>query len=277
MPVAEINDVALVYDDFPAGGGLQSGAGDVPIVLLHAGICDRRMWDGCLGPLTAHRRVIRYDLRSFGQSTMPLTDYSHANDLLGLLDWLNVSESVLVGVSMGGRIAIDFTLQHPDRVAALVAVASAVGGYNQWSQEMEDADAAIDQAIEAGDLETANELELRLWVDGPQRSPADVDPVFRATARDLNAGVLARAEERDRGTGIWLEPPALIRLADIRVPTLVVLGDADVEDVLTIGEQLTKGIPGARKAVMTDVAHLPPLERPELFAQLLLDFLPTTR
>jgi pimeloyl-ACP methyl ester carboxylesterase len=277
MPVAEINDVALAYDDFQAGAEVETGAGDVPIVLLHAGICDRRMWDGCLEPLTAHHRVIRYDLRSFGQSTMPPTDYSHANDLLGLLDWLNVGQSVLVGVSMGGRIAIDFTLEHPERVAALVPVASAVGGYQQWSQEMEDADAAIDEAIKAGDLETANELELRLWVDGPQRSPTDVDPGFRAMARDLNAGVLARAEERDQGTGTWLDPPALTRLGDIRVPTLVVLGDADVEDVLTIGEQLTKDIPGSRKAVMTDVAHLPPLERPDLFAQLLLDFLPTIR
>lgn len=269
MPFAQINDASLAYDELGAHG--------FPIVLLHAGIADRRMWDGCMEPLAARHRVVRYDLRGFGESSMPPGAYSHVSDLLGLLDALRVERAALVGVSMGGRIVIDFTLEHPERVAALVPVASAMSGYQDWSQEMEDGDAAIAQAIEAGDLETANELELRFWVDGPHRSPADVDPAVRATARELNAGVLGRAGEQERGDETSVDPPAVTRLAEIRVPTLVVVGDADVQDLLVIAEQLSRLIPGARKAVMPDVAHLPPLERPELFAQLVLDFLEAQR
>jgi len=269
VPGAEINDATLAYDELGSGGA--------PVVLLHAGITDRRMWDGCVEGLAARHRVVRYDLRGFGESTMPPGRYSHAADLLGLLDWLSIQRAALIGVSMSGGVAIDLTLEHPERVAALIPVASAVGGYQQWSQDMEDADAAIDEAIRVGDLDVANELEMRLWIDGPRRSPADVDPEFRARARALNAGVLARVGEQEPTEQARLDPPAISRLGEIRVPTLVVVGDADVEDVLVIGEQLTQRIPGARKAVLPDVAHLPPMEQPELFTRLALDFLDAAR
>ncbi len=170
---------------------------------------------------------------------------------------------------MAGSIAIDFTLDSPAMVNALILVAPGVNGYDSDSVQSEEEKAMfqeIEAAFESDDLERAIELETRAWVDGPQRTPEQVDPQVRKRAYNMNLQNNRRAVGIEWPATQKLAPPAFGRLSEIRVPTLLVIGDGDVRET---------SIPGARKAVMHGVAHLPNMERPAEFNQLVLDFLKT--
>src|SRR5262245_44237274 len=232
----EVNGALFHYDS--AGSGQ-------PLVLLHAGICDRRMWDGQLAALAEHFRVVRYDLRGFGHTHVPPGDYSHGADLEGVLAALGIERAHLLGCSKGGGCALDFALRHPERVSSLVLVCSAPSGYRpdppvppspQWPE--------VVAAFDAGDLERCAELEVQVWVDGPRRAPGEVDPALRARVREMDLLVL-RNEVAAQGQEQKTEPPAAGRLAEVRAPTLVIIGDLDAPISLSSGEALSAGIPGA--------------------------------
>lgn len=246
-----------------------------PLVLLHAGIADSRMWDEQFAPFAEHYRVVRYDYRGFGKSTMPAGPYSMHEDLFGLLGALGIERAYLVGVSMGGSLAIDFALEHADMVAALVLVACGPRGYPAPEEPSAvDAHFAEIQAAEAaGDLDRANELELHLWVDGLGRTPDKVNPALRQQVRDMNGQVFRRAPELKLGQPQRLEPPAAGRLGDIQVPTLVISGADDLAYLHETGAALAATIPGARRVVMADTAHVPNMEHPAEFNRLVLEFL----
>ena len=258
---AEVHGARLYYE--VAGEGH-------PLVLIHAGIADSRMCDDQFGAFAQHYRVIRYDVRGFGHSAMPAGPFSHHADLLGLLKFLGVDRTYLVGVSIGGAISIDFTLAYPAMVDVLVPVASGVSG-NKRSDAIVQAWAEIDAAAEAGDLARAVELELRMWVDGPLRSPDQVDPAIRERVREMNAHNFTLPT--DQGTLQPLDPPAISRLEEIRVPTLIIVGDQDRPEILATADLLAAGIADAQTVVMRGVAHVPNMERPQEFNQIVLDFL----
>ena len=259
-----VNGADLHYDE--------AGAGH-PLVLLHAGICDRRMWDQQMPDLAEHFRVIRYDMRGFGQTPVPPGPYSHLADLEGLLSALGIARAHLLGCSKGGSHALDFALAHPERVGGLVLVTSAPSGYRppqpvpdspQWP--------SVVAAFDAGDLELAAELEVQVWVDGQGRTPDQVDPAIRARVREMDLLVL-RHEVTSKGQEQKTEPPAAARLAEVRSPTLVIIGDLDAPITLSSGEALAAGIPGARRVVIEGTAHLPNMEQRALFNRVVLDFL----
>jgi len=264
--VARVNGTDIHYD--LAGDGF-------PLVLLHAGICDRRMWDEQMPALAEHFRVLRYDQRGYGQTRIPLGPFSHQADLEGLLAALGVERAHLLGCSRGGSLALDFALAHPERMAGLVLVCSSASGYQPAQPVPQSAQVpALIAAFEAGDLARAAELEVQVWVDGPQRTPDQVDAAVRARvyAMDLQA---MRIEVASQGQEHELkpEPPATGRLGEVRGPTLVIIGDQDAPISLSSGEALAAGIPGAQRVVMAGTAHLPNMEQPERFNQIVLDFL----
>jgi 3-oxoadipate enol-lactonase len=240
----------------------------VPLLLVHAGIADRTMWDGVVGRLEG-RPWIRYDLRGFGDSALPDGAYVGYLDLLGVLDALGVERAAVCGISFGGGLSIDAAIAAPDRVAALVAVDTSPFGRERdpgLTAQMQEADAMG----EAGDIDGAVELELRIWVDGPQRGPDELDPALRERARAMNR----RAWDAGMGGDVdVLEPYAAGRLAEITAPTLVIVGALDQPSTHESCRQLAEEIPNARLAVMPGAAHLPPLEQPEAFARLVVDFL----
>jgi 3-oxoadipate enol-lactonase len=258
---AEVHGARLYYEMMGDGH---------PLVLVHAGIADSRMWDDQFAVFAKRYRVIRYDIRGFGKSIMPPGSSSTSRDLHGLLQAIGVAKAYLVGLSIGGGIAIDFTLQYPAMVSALVLVASGLGGM-QPSVAMQRADADVDAARERGGIDAAVEAENRLWVDGPKRRPDQVDSSVRARVAEMN-GALYRLPEVDAPRE-RLDPPAIGRLGEIQVPTLVIVGDGDVPDVIATADVLAHGIAGARKAVLPDVAHMVNMERPVEFNQIMLDFL----
>ena len=198
------------------------------------------------------------------------------DDLAALLDHLGIERTALVGNSFGGRIALEFGLEHPGRTTALVLVASALSGH-EFSAEMDAFDEAEDALLDAGKLEEAVELNLRTWLDGPGRNAAPVPTESRELVADgqrraFETMLAAYEGSPPPGPVRWADPPAATRLGEVTAPTLVVAGAHDVADFRAIAERLADGIPGARLAVL-ETAHLPGLERPDELNRLLLDFL----
>jgi 2-hydroxy-6-oxonona-2,4-dienedioate hydrolase len=242
-----------------------------PLVLVHAGIADSRMWDAQIEAFAQHYRVIRYDMRGFGKTAMVEGPYSHHEDLRGLLDSLDVRRAHLLGCSMGGATVLDFALRFPERVGALVLVGAAVSGFEadvgrpkQWDE--------LVAADEAGDLERISELEVQIWVDGPGRQPEDVPAAVRDLVREMNL-IALRNEAAGLGEELPPEPPAMDRLVEIQAPSLVIVGDSDQPRITAAADLLERELPNVQKVVMPGVAHLPNMERPQEFNRIVLDFL----
>jgi len=262
--LVEVSGAPLSYD--VAGSG-------PPLVLLHEGIADRRMYDDQFDAFARRHRVVRYDLHGFGQSGTPDRPYAHHEALRALLSHLGITRAALLGMSMGGSIAIDFTLAYPSMVDALLLMATSIGGYTTSEAANNTFGAPIDAAFEAGDTTRAVELLLRVWVDGTKRDPDDVAPGVRARVREM----MAQAVTRPRGAAQPLDPPTLGRLAEVSAPTLIIVGDGDIPDVLYQADLLEDGIAGAQKVVLPRVAHVLNMECPTEVNRLVLDFLSARR
>ena len=260
------------FADFNGGKLYYEVAGQGrPLVLIHGGLVNNGLWDKQFYAFTEQHRVIRYDVRGYGQSDGPTAPFSHHDDLRRLLDSLNVERAAVLGLSMGGAIAIDFALAYPERTWALIPVAAAISGLrppdsvrSQWS--------SIGEAYERGDKALALDLSLQIWTDGPQRTPDQVDAVVREHIRAMTAYEFARPEI-DEQLLQELDPPACDRLGDIHVPTLVITGDADIPYINGNMTHLAATVPGAQHVVIHDAAHHLPLERPEEFNRAVLEFL----
>jgi 3-oxoadipate enol-lactonase len=249
-----------------------AGEGEA-VVLIHAGVCDSRAWAAQMESFPRQYRTVRYDLRGFGRSPVPPEPFSHGRDLLGLLEELEIERATLVGNSVGGVVALELAVARPDLVDALVLVGSGLRGHD-WSDEVRAVWDEENAALERGDLDAAVEANLRMWVDGPGRPPRSVAPDLRAFVGAMQR----RAFELQLPAGDAADEQPLVpdvgeRLGDIRVPTLVLVGDADAPDIHAIAARLEAEIPGARRAVIENAAHLPALERPAEFDALVLGFL----
>ncbi|MBZ5559833.1 MAG: alpha/beta fold hydrolase [Acidobacteriia bacterium] len=245
-----------------------SGAGD-PIVLLHGFATDLHLWDDQVQVLAPKYRVIRYDLRGFGRSPAGAEPYSHAGDLKSIVDQLGLSRVVLVGLSLGGGAAINFAIEHPDAVRALVLVDSTLGGF-AWSQGFTTDQAAIRKAA----IDTGVDAARAKWLSLPIFGPA----LQNSTSADR-----VRAQVGSYSGWHWLNPdpgrpftpPAIQRLGAITAPTLIVLGERDTPDFHVIASTLEQGIAGAKKVTIPGAGHIANLEAPEKFNEILLGFLNT--
>lgn len=241
------------------------------VLLVHAGVANVRMWDPHLSALAERHTVIRYDTRGFGRTESEHVEFSNRADLIAVLDHAGVDRAVLVGVSRGGMIALDTTLEFPDRVAGLVWVAGGVGGYEESSSSVapevwEEAEARW----KAKDWDWLTDMETRLWVDGPGQSPDRVDPGIRALVSAwIHGNYVAEKEE---GVPQPLDPPAIGRLADVTCPLLVVIGGLDEAGTVESGRALASLVRGAVLEEFTDAAHMLNLEQPERFTRMLLAF-----
>jgi pimeloyl-ACP methyl ester carboxylesterase len=259
----------------PDGVHAEATGDGPPVVLVHAGICDSGMYDPQWRTLADRHRLVRHDMRGFGRSPVPPGAYSHARDLVAVMDAAGVAEAVIVGTSLGGRVALEVAVAHPERVSALVLVGSGLPGH-EWSDEVKRYWEAEDEAIERGDFAAAAEVNVCFWIDGPGRTPEDVDPEVRrrAHAMQLRALELQVPSYLEVGDLEELLVPDLgDRLGEVTQPALVVIGEADRPDIHAIARRLVATLPEAAEASIPDAAHLPSMERPDLFDRLLLDFL----
>jgi pimeloyl-ACP methyl ester carboxylesterase len=229
------------------------------------------MWEPQAAGLSEHFDVITPDMRGFGDSELPAASWSPTADVLALMDALGLRPAPhLIGCSIGGRTAIDFALEHPDRVSKLVLVGAGVSGQTHEGED-ERIYAEVEEAVKAKDLVALNEAEMKLWLVGPGRTPSHVDQRLRDLFLDMNGRSLQH--DFDSAPMEKLEPPAFERLGEIKAPTLVIVGDHDLPSIQKTADLLVAKISGARKAVIHDAAHLPNLEHPEKFNRLVLDFL----
>ncbi len=257
-----------------AGGRLPfEVAGDGPgVVLAHAGIADMRQWDPQWDALIAGHRVARYDLRGFGGADVIDTRFSNRADLVAVMDAAGLDRAVLVGCSRAGSIATDTTLEYPDRVTGLVWVCGGISGFDGEDTPEERALFEREEPLAAAkDWAAIADLDVAIWVDGvgqpAGRAPAAASDAVRTMA------YATYVQEKPYGDTVLLDPPAIGRLGEIRVPVLVIVGKLDVSATAQAADLLMAAVPGARRIDLPDVAHMPNLERPEWFTETLLAFL----
>lgn len=245
----------------------------VPVVFLHAGVTDKRMWVSQMEIVAeAGYRAIAYDRRGFGETTSEDVPFSQVEDLAVLLDEMGVGGAVLVGCSQGGRIALDFALAYPERVIALVLVSTALSGapeVEEYPAEIQPLVAAYEAADEANDLEMLNRVEAHAWLDGPATSGGRVTGALRELFLDMNGIALGHKvleQETDPAD-------AFGRIGDISQPVLLVSGDLDFPHIIERHDMLEAEMPNGFAAMIEGTAHLPSFERPDLFDPLLLELL----
>ena len=259
----DVPGARLAYD--------KSGLG-APVVFLHGGLLDRRQWDGQFEFFARRYCAIRYDMRSAGQSeTSPSTEpFTHHEDLFRFLHALKIQHVSLVGLS-NYAVALDFTIAYPELVEKLVLVSPGLRGYEFHDPWVGTKFAAMMQSLAHQDLGGAVEVFLKMWVDGPHRTPAEVNPLVRERVGEMvtHAFHASRLAPNCKG----LEPPAAGRLSEVHVPTLVVLGEKDAPDIHAIGRVIQESVVGSQLVKIRGAGHTLVMERPEEFNRVVADFL----
>lgn len=248
--------------------------GDLPVILLHAGVADRRMWDPLWSALAVERDVVRLDLRGFGESTTrPRGMLSPVDDVLDTLAEIGIDRSHLVGASFGAAVAVEAALARPRQVASLLLSPPGGSLIAELTPDLRAFMEIENAALARGDLGDAVEATLAWWVDGPRRKARDVDPTVRELVRLMQRRAFEVTAGWDDIEERELDPAALDRLAEIRVPTLVLVGSLDLEAIHEAARCVADGIAGASLVNWPDTAHLPSMERPDDFLALLRDWL----
>ena len=256
----EINGAQIYYEMMGTGH---------PVVLIHAGIADHRMWDRQFEIFAQQYKVIRYDQRGFGKTTTPKESFSRYRDLYELLRRLDITSATLVGCSMGGATAINLALEYPKMVNSMVLVASAVEGYKMTDPGTFAAWDTVEAAVKEGNYEKSAELEADMWLVGPDRVKDQVDP----SIYDLVVEMIRPTYVYEIGFEQPLDSSAITRLPELKIPTFIIVGDKDQPDVLKMSTILKNEIKGSSINIIPDTAHLPNLEKSTQFNEIVLDFI----
>ena len=238
-----------------------SGGDGIPVVLLHPGVADSRVWDRVAPAFVERYRVIRYDSRGFGRSPAPTVEYSLAEDLRAILDHFGVPRAVLVGSSMGGATAISLALDEPDRVAGLALLVPGITGYPDL--ESPELNARIGELATAGDMDGLVALSLESW--GTAGTPPDTEAAELVRAA-IPAWFSTYGHQQE-------DPPAFPRLGELSVPCTLLLGEQDMPRVVRCNEEMAAAIPGCRLVRRADCDHLPILRAPEAVRDLVLELI----
>lgn len=250
--------------------GVEMGDG-LPVIFLHAGVCDNRMWHDQMR-LAADNgwHAIAYDRRGYGDAESADEPFSHLDDLEAVLDALDIHAAIFVGCSMGGGLAIDFALKNPGRVIGLVLIGTSVTGA-PWTATAEESaiEMAEEDAWERGDLDLLNKVQAHEWLDGPRAQSGRVSGSARELFLDMNAKALAKPELTQEEP----RPDAWSRVDAVTAPTMLIVGEEDFSALIERHEHLSETMPNSFAAVLEGVAHIPSIERPDLINRMLEEFL----
>lgn len=242
-------------------------AGEGPaLILVHGFSLDTRMWDDQWAAFTAQHRVIRYDARGFGRSSVPGGSYTPVEDQAALLDHLGVDRAHILGLSRGGGIAIDFALAYPERSLSLIAVDAILHGH-AWHTFGQDL-ARVWALGKEAPLDVVKETWLSLPLLAPAMERPDLAARLRAMVADYSGWHWLN---RDQGRAV--RPYAAERLAEIHAPTLILNGEHDLPDFHAVAERLAQGIPDAQRVILRGVGHMSNMEDPQAFNRIVLGFL----
>jgi pimeloyl-ACP methyl ester carboxylesterase len=234
------------------------GSGDPTVLLVHAGVTDQRSWRHVVDRLPGHR-CLSYDQRGYGRTTYePEDGWSSVEDAVAVLDAYDVDRAVVVGCSMGGRVSLHLALTHPERVRALALIAPAVSGGpgHVYEPEVEALGEQGEAAYERGDLDEVNEIDAHVWLDGPLAPRGRVGGAARELFLDMNRIALEAEDPGEQGDTV----EAWDRLGEIAVPTLLMIGELDLQYLKEGVAHAAAAIPDARVVELPGVAHLPQLE-----------------
>lgn len=250
--------------------GLELGEG-LPVVFLHAGVCDKRMWlEQMQAVADAGWHAIAYDRRGYGESESADEPFNHLDDLEALLEAFGIHAAIFVGCSLGGGLAIDFALRNPGRVLGLVLIGTSVTGAPWTATAEENAiEMAEEDAWERGDLDLMNKVQAHEWLDGPRSQSGRVSGAARELFLDMNAKALAKPALNQEEA----RPNAWDRMDQVNAASLLIVSDEDFTALVERHETLSETMPNAFAVVLEGAAHIPSLERPEMINSLLLQFL----
>ncbi|WP_328931540.1 MULTISPECIES: alpha/beta hydrolase [unclassified Streptomyces] len=246
------------------------GSGD-PVVLLHSGFADHRVFDDQIPALAARFRVIAPDIRGHGFSANASAPFRWADDLTGLLRHLDLGPAVLVGLSMGAGVATDTALESPELVRAIVVSGGGTSAFEYKDPELLAHTARAGRLLAAGDIEGWLD-QFTEGVAGPHRTPADVDPSVLRRLRALTAHTIAKHTPGEKDWYVPLGDP-WPRVPQLDVPVLAVHGAADWPDSIAMADRLVDTVPNGRATTIEGVGHYPNMEKPEEFNTVLGQFL----
>lgn len=259
--ILRINGAELYFE--ASGGGY-------PLFMLHGHLLDSGQWEDQFATFAGKYRVMRYDARGYGRSSLPPAPFAHHEDLYELMRALNITRAHLMGCSGGGATIMDFALVHPEMVSALVLVGAGISGY-QPSGEIPQWWTDLSEARTSGNVERAVEISLRTFTDG-RRTPEQVNPAVRERTRAMTARLFARPLVREAAQRMP-EPPAVSRLSEFRIPTLAIVGGDDLPMLHEAADLITTNISGSRKVTIPDAGHHPNMEHPGIFNREVFSFL----
>ena len=252
----EVDGAKLYYEE--------CGSAPHAVVLVHDGVLHSAAWDDVWQEFCKHFHAIRYDRRGYGRSQVATHGYYATDDLAAVLRHLKLKRVAIVGSSHGGEISINFTLDHPEMVEQLVLVGAVVGGMPYTQHFLERGD-ALGKPLEKGDIEgaiVAAAKDKYLTASGSDAARKRMAEILSANPQDLTHPELELPVK-----------PALPRLGEIRIPTMLLVGDADIPDVHAHAGAIEAGVPRARRVVINDAGHLMYLEKPTEFSRIVIEFL----
>ena len=258
---AEVSNTRLYYEIVGRGH---------PLVLVHGFSLNTKMWDDQFEVFAKRFKVIRYDVRGFGKSALPTVgkDYSHTKDLKALLNQLGIEYAYVVGLSMGGVIALDFALEYPEATKALILADSSIYGFREWSKFWSEFDESILKEAKENGVEAAKEV----WKSQPLFKPAFEKPnvAFRLKQMisDYSGWHFVNTDPL-----CFLDPPAMERLQEIRVPTLIIVGERDFPDFHRIADILSNKIQNSQRVTLRGAGHISNMETPREFNEAVSSFL----
>jgi pimeloyl-ACP methyl ester carboxylesterase len=231
-----------------------------PLICLHAGVADRRMYAGQFAELSDRFEIIAYDRRGYGDTRTRDEPFRHVDDLATVIDEIGVEKPILLGCSQGGRIAIDYTLANPQNVGALILISAAISGApdEPVPDAVKSLADALDEAEEAEDFDRMNVLEAHIWLDGPTSAESRVEGPLRELFLDMNRIALMHPEL----TQMRQPPDAFNRLDELHVPTLLIHGTLDFDYIGARHEHLAGIWPHAQSVACEGRAHLLSMEDP---------------
>ena len=263
---AQVSNARLYYEI--AGRGK-------PLVMIHAGIADSRMWHGEFAAFAASHQVIRFDMRGYGKSLPAPGAFNLQDDLDTLLAALNIQKPlILMGCSIGAGLAMDYALTHPQDVLALILVGGAPDGLEIEAAWPDELFAQSEQAFNEGDVDRVAEIDMKIWFDGFGRPADAVDLTIRQQAWEM-ARLVTEHELKQIGKHVRksFDKPAAERLNELKMPTLVVIGENDLPYLLLAADYLVEHLPQASKALIQNAGHLPNMEQAGQFQSALAHFL----
>jgi len=244
-----------------------TGSGEETIVFIHDGLVHHEIWDNQFDVFAEKYKVVRYDRRGYGKSPQPETKYSNVEDLNTVFTFLNIDKAIVMGMSAGGGLAIDFTLKYPDKVSGLVLVGAVVSGFG-YSDHMMTRGGRLTAA------DYGNPKKLLKYI--VKEDPYEIAPQNKEVKEQLWKIMQAYPQNIDftkNRLADQPERPAKDFLNEIKVSTLIVIGEYDIPDVFVHAGVIESGIPFAQKVIIQNAGHLVPIEQPKIFNEQVSNFL----